>query len=79
MENNDEIKVEGTQENGGAAENAGAEIVVAEGGKVKKILKWVIGGVALVATAVSGILLGKHLGKDDEDDSETAENESPEE
>ena len=63
-------------ENNEAANAAPTEITVVEnGGKVKKILKWVIGGVALAASFVGGMLLGKS-GKDDDDDSD-AESESP--
>ena len=64
---------ETTQEN-----NAGStvEIEVKEGGKVKKVIKWVIGGLVIVVTAIGGILLGKGLG--DKDDSEDqAETEGP--
>ena len=57
-------------------ETANAEnqqIEIKEPGKVKKALKWVIGGLVVVATAVTGILLGRGMGKDDEDDSAEAE------
>ena len=54
------------------------EIVVEEPGKVRKILKWVLGGVALVATAVGGFLLGKGSG-DKEDEADSADAEGPKE
>lgn len=75
----DENKVVEIPANGNnEAENAApTEIVVENGGKVKKILKWVVGGVALAASFVGGMLLGKSGKDDDDDDSDSAENESP--
>ncbi len=52
--------------------NTGEEIVIAEG-KGKKILKWILGGLALVATAIGGVLLGKGLSDKDEDEAAEAE------
>lgn len=57
-------------------ETANAEnqqIEIKEPGKVKKALKWVIGGVVVVLTGIAGILLGRGMGKDDDDDSAEAE------
>lgn len=51
-----------------SAENA--QIEIKEPGKIKKALKWVIGGVVLVVTAAAGILLGKGMSKDDDDSAE---------
>lgn len=50
-------------------------IEIKEPGKVKKVLKWVIGGVVILVTTGVGILLGRNMGNDDDDDS--AESEAP--
>ena len=50
--------------------NAEQQIEIKEPGKVKKILKWVIGGVVVVVTGLVGVLLGKGMGKDDNDPAE---------
>ena len=57
-------------------ETANAEnqqIEIKEPGKVKKALKWVIGGVVLIVTGIAGVLLGRGMGKDDDDNSAEAE------
>ena len=71
----DEKIVEMKTENNETANAAPTEIVVDNGGKVKKILKWVVGGVAIAASFVGGMLFGGR-GKNDDDDSD-AESESP--
>lgn len=43
-----------------------------EEGKGRKIIKWVIGGLAAVATGVVGFILGRNS-RDDDDSSETTE------
>ena len=53
--------------------NVEQQIEIKEPGKVKKALKWVIGGVVVVLTGIAGILLGRGMGKDDDDDSAEAE------
>ena len=70
-ENNENIQNE-TQETVNA-ENQ--QIEIQQPGKIKKALKWVIGGIVVVATAIGGILLGRGMGKDDDDNS--AESEAP--
>lgn len=49
------------------------QIEIQEPGKVKKALKWVIGGIVVIVTGIAGVLLGRSMGKDDEDDSAEAE------
>ena len=49
------------------------QIEIKEPGKVKKALKWVIGGVVVIVTGIAGVLLGRGMGKDDDDDSAEAE------
>lgn len=49
--------------------------VVAEDGKAKKILKWVVRGVALVITAAVGFVLGRTTSGSDEDSEESANDE----
>lgn len=44
-----------------------------EEGKGRKAIKWVVGGLAAVATAVVGFILGRNSVKDDDDSSETTE------
>jgi len=44
-------------------------------GKVRKAVKWVLGGIALVVSGVVGGLIGHRIGRGDDDD----ENESSEE
>lgn len=44
-----------------------------EEGKGRKAIKWVVGGLAAVATAVVGFVLGRNSVKDDDDSSETTE------
>lgn len=53
--------------------NAEQQIEIKEPGKVKKALKWVIGGVVLIVTGIAGVLLGRGMGKDDDDNSAEAE------
>lgn len=53
--------------------NAEQQIEIKEPGKVKKALKWVIGGVVVVLTGIAGVLLGRGMGKDDDDNSAEAE------
>ena len=76
MDENEKIEV--NQETTGE-QNAPAEIVIEQPGKARKILKWVVGGLVLVASTIGGILLGKNLGKDDETSDESADAESPKE
>lgn len=49
------------------------QIEIQEPSKGKKILKWIIGGCVAVASFVGGLLLGRGMGKDDEEDSAEAE------
>ena len=49
------------------------QIVIEEGGKVKKVIKWVIGGVGVIVTGIVGYLFGKS----DKDDDDPAEAEGP--
>lgn len=44
-----------------------------EEGKGRKAIKWVVGGLAAVATAIVGFILGRNSVKDDDDSSETTE------
>ena len=53
--------------------NVEQQIEIKEPGKVKKALKWLIGGVVLIATGLAGVLLGRGMGKDDDDNSAEAE------
>ena len=53
--------------------NVEQQIEIKEPGKVKKALKWVIGGVVLIVTGIAGVLLGRGMGKDDDDNSAEAE------
>ena len=78
MEENNNVNVNGTEGQVNGAENAGQEIVIQEGGKVRKALKWVLGGVAFLATGVAGFLLGRGTkGDDGDDNADPAEAESP--
>lgn len=52
------------------AEKPQEMIEIKEPGKVKKALKWVIGGIALIATGITGFLLGKNSSDDDNDSAE---------
>lgn len=72
---NNEEMVE-KQETANETEDSGTEIVIAETGKVKKVIKWALGGLALIATAIGGIILGKNLGNDDSDDSDSSSDSS---
>ena len=65
---NEDVQTEETQK-----KDEKTEIVIDEGGKLKKALKWVVRGLVVVATAVGGSLLGRATGKDDSDDSADAE------
>ena len=65
---------EGTET--GTEEIKATEIpVVAEDGKAKKILKWVVRGVALVATGIVGFVLGRTTSGGEEDSEESANDE----
>lgn len=77
MEENKVETVENQVENN-TEEQAGGEIVIQQPGKVKKILKWVGTGLAVVAAFVGGMLLGKDK-TDDGGTNDSAESESPEE
>lgn len=46
------------------------EVVINEEGLGKKILKWGLRGLALVATGVAGFLLGRATGNDDDNGNE---------
>lgn len=53
-----------------------AEVVVEDNSKVRKIVKTVLSGVALVATGIVGFFIGRGTaGKDDEEDQTTETNE----
>lgn len=69
MDENENVQNE-TQEPVKAEEQ---QIEIQEGGTFKKALKWVIGGLVLLVTGAAGVLLGRNMGKDDDDDSAEAE------
>lgn len=46
-------------------------------GKVKKILKWVLSGVALIATGITGFILGRNSSGGDDDSEESGNEEEP--
>ena len=54
------------------------EIVVEQDGKLRKILKWGLTGLAVVATGVVSFLLGRNM-RDDGDDEDNEQKESTEE
>ena len=59
----------------GTEEIKATELPVANDGKAKKILKWVVRGVALVVTGVVGFVLGRTTSGSDEDSEESANEE----
>lgn len=46
-------------------------------GKVRKVLKWVLGGLALVVTGLLGGVIGHHIGSGNDEDDETVSSEEP--
>ena len=50
-------------------------VIEAKPGKGRKILKWIVEGLVVIATGITGFVLGKNSGKDDDEDS--AETEGP--
>ena len=72
-ENNNVQTEEGT-------DNTAGTIVIEQPSTGKKILKWVLKGLALVATGLGGFLLGRNSAKDDDSsDDSSAEAENPKE
>lgn len=55
------------------------ELVVNEESKVRKVVTWVLQGVALVATGLVGFFIGQHVGGDKDEDTNETQEEKPEE
>lgn len=71
-ENEANVTNEGTKEPVKTEED-NTQIVLQEPGKIKKALKWVLGGLAVIAAGVGGFFLLKGKDNDDEEDSADAE------
>lgn len=71
--NENNVQTEGT------VDNTAGQIVIEEPGKGKKILKGLLQGLAVIATAIGGFLLGRSSAKDDDSSDDSAETEGPKE
>ena len=73
------VDINGNETSGEPEEIKGTDYVEPTG-KVRKVLKWIIGGVALLVTGVVGAIIGKNLGdsKEEESNSDSAESSSNE-
>lgn len=70
-----ETKVEDLKEETttAATEPATTETIVEEDSKLKKVIKWTLKGLALVATGVAGFFIGRATRGDNDDDTDDAE------